>query len=195
MAARTEIYRADWRRGRVASLAVFENEGIIETDALHELARRRGVFRGLAGKTHDECRADGQIRTNSAPAADLLQGLFLRGGPFHPAQHIGTGMLKGNVQIGEYLAFGHQRNDLIDMRVWVDVMQPHPHTKLTERARKIEESCAHLAAFPVTRCVLDVDSIGRRVLGNNQQLLYAGRDQTLAFAQHVGRGPRDQIAT
>ena len=42
-------------------------------------------------------------------------------------------MLEGNVEIGQDLSFRHQRQDLIDMRVGIDVMQPHPGAEAAER--------------------------------------------------------------
>ncbi len=135
-----------------------------------------------------------RLATDGAPLADARERLFLRRRPAHAFEHGGTGVLERHVEIRQHLALSHQRNDLVDMRVGIDVVQPHPHAELAERARKVDELRAHLAAFPRARGVFQVDAVGRRVLGDDQQLLDPGGDQPLGLAQHVGGRPRDEIA-
>ena len=68
-----------------------------------------------------------------APARDALQRLFLRGGPAHRLQHGGRSVLEGDVEVGEDLALRHQRDDVVDMRIGIDVVQPHPGAELAQR--------------------------------------------------------------
>ena len=133
----------------------------------------------------------GQI---SRQLRDALQRLFLRRRTLHALEHVGRGVLERNVEIGQNLAFGHQRNDVVDMRVGVDVMQPHPDAEFAERACEIDELRAHLAAAPRARRVFDVETIGRGVLRDHQQFLHAGGHQFLRLAQHVAGRARHQIA-
>ena len=82
-----------------------------------------------------------------APAADALQRLLAMGGAAHVLQHLRRGMLEGDVEIGKDLALGHQRDDVGDMRVGVDVVQAHPDAELAEFLGQIEELGAHLAVL------------------------------------------------
>ena len=52
----------------------------------------------------------------------------------------GRGVLEGDVEIGQHLALGHQRDDLVDMRIGVDVVQPDPGAELAELAGEVEEA-------------------------------------------------------
>ena len=88
--------------------------------------------------------------------------LLLRRRPLHAFEHVGAGVLERDVEIGQHLALGHQRDHVVDMRVGIDVMQPHPGAEFAERPRQIEEAGAHLAALPVACRVFDVDPIGAR---------------------------------
>ena len=133
----------------------------------------------------------GQI---SRQRAMRVERLFLRRRPLHALQHVGGGVLERDVEIGQHVAVRHQRDDVVDMRVGIDVVQPHPGAERAELAREIEELRPHLAVLPLARGVFDVDAVGRGVLRDHQQFLDAGRDQPLGLAQHVGGGPRDQIA-
>src|SRR3546814_10794201 len=63
--------------------------------------------------------------------------------------------------IGEHQPLGHQRDDLIDMRIGVDVVQPYPRCDLAEFARQIGHMGAHVFAVPRTREMLDVDTVSR----------------------------------
>ncbi len=51
-------------------------------------------------------------------------------------------MLKGHVKIGQDLAFRHQGQDLVDMRIRIDIMKPHPHAEISQFAREVNEFCA-----------------------------------------------------
>ena len=112
----------------------------------------------------------------------------------HAPQHVRAGVLKRHVEIGQHLAVRHQRDDLVDVRVGIDVVQPHPDAELAERASEIEEFRPQLAALPLARGIPDVDAVGRGILGDDQQLLHPGGDQPLGFAQNVGGRARDQVA-
>src|SRR5262245_63303278 len=73
-------------------------------------------------------------------------------------------------------------------------MQPHPGAERAKRAGEIEKLRPHLTSLPHARRIFDVRPVGRSVLRNNQKLLYARGDEALGLAQHVGGGPRDQVA-
>ena len=106
----------------------------------------------------------------------------------------GRGVLERDVEIGQHLALGHQRDDLVDMRVGVDIVQPHPGAELAELLGEVEEFGADLAVAPRALGVFDVDAIGRGVLRDDQQFLDAGLDQPLGLAQHVVGRARDEVA-
>ena len=122
-------------------------------------------------------------------ACDAVERLRLRGGPAHPLQHSRACVLKRDVEIRQDLALRHQRDHGIDVRVGVDVMQPHPDAEFAERRRQIEKARVDLAPAPRARGVFDVETVGRRILRDDEQLLYAGGGEALGFAQHVGGGP------
>ena len=82
-------------------------------------------------------------------------------------------MLERNVEVGEDQPFGHQRDDLVDVRIGVDVVQPHPGAELAQLAREVGHVRADFLALPRARLVADVDAVGRRVLADHQQLLGA----------------------
>src|SRR6516165_9178568 len=179
---------------RACNRLVTEAADAVEFCLIEPIEQAAEILFTLAGKADDEGRADGEIGADVAPAGDALQGLLLRGRPFHPAQHGGCRMLKRDVEIGQHLALCHQRDDLVHMRVGVDVVQPHPGAELAKCAGEIEKFRPHLAPLPRARRIFEVDPVGRSVLRNNQKLLHARGDEALGLAQHVGGGPRDQIA-
>ena len=125
---------------------------------------------------------------------DALKGALLRRRPAHAFEHGGAGVLERNVEVGQHLAVRHQRDHVVDMRVGIDVVQPHPDAELAQLARKVEKFCPHLATLPWARRVFDVDAVGRRILRNDEKLLDPGGDQPLGLAQHVGGRPRSQVA-
>ena len=87
----------------------------------------------------------------SAPGADALERFFLRRRPAHAFEHGGARVLERHVEVGQHFAVRHQRDHLVDVRVGVDVMQPHPDAELAELAREIEKFRPHLAALPGAR--------------------------------------------
>ena len=107
-------------------------------------------------------------------------------------------MLEGHVQVGQHAPRGHQRNDLVDMRVWVDVVQPHPGAEAfgqaAELLAQVEQPGLDRLAVPEAGAVLDIDAVGAGVLTDDQQLLHAGLEQALRLAQHIADGTRHQIA-
>ena len=103
-------------------------------------------------------------------------------------------MLERYVEIGQHFAVRHQRNNVIDVGIGVDIVQPHPNTEFAESAGKINEFCPHILALPLGCGVFYVDAVCRRILRYDQKFLDPGFNQPLGLAQHVGGRPGDQIA-
>ena len=140
---------------------------------------------GFAGETHDEGAANGDVRDHAPPCGDALQGVVRRGGTLHQFQDAGAGVLKGNVQIGQYLALRHEFDHLIDVRIGIDIVQANPDAQFAERRGQVVEAGAALHIAPRLRGVFQIDAVGAGVLGNHQDLLHAGAHQLLGFAQHL----------
>src|SRR5262249_31458909 len=130
---------------RARNRLVTEAADAMELCLIEPIEQESEILFTLAGKADDEGRADGEVWADFAPAGDALQGLLLSGWSFHPAQHGRCGMLKRNIEIGQDLALCHQRDDLVHVRVWVDIMQPHPGAELAKRAGEIEKLRSHFA--------------------------------------------------
>ena len=81
-----------------------------------------------------------------APAPDPLEHLGLVGRPLHRLQHLRAGMLEGDVEIGEDQPLGHERDHPVDVRIGIDVMEPHPGAQFAELAGEIGHVGADLAA-------------------------------------------------
>ena len=129
--------------GGAAHRLVFEAADAVERGFLQPLQQIVEVGVGLAGEADDEGRAQRDVRADRAPCGDALQRLLLRRRALHAFEHLGRGVLERDVEIGKDLALGHQRNDIVDVRVGVDVMQPHPDAEFAERAREIDEFRRH----------------------------------------------------
>jgi hypothetical protein len=65
-------------------------------------------------------------RAQLAPARQPLQVALAAGRALHALEHVGVRVLERHVQVGQHAAGGHQRQHLVDVRVRVDVVQPHP---------------------------------------------------------------------
>ena len=112
----------------------------------------------------------------------------------HGLQHRGRGVLEGDVEVGQDLAFGHQRQHVVDVRIGIDVVQAHPGAELAEGLRQIEEAGLERRALPGALGVLDVEAVGAGVLADDQQLLDAGLHQALGLGHHVRGGAAGEVA-
>ena len=129
-----------------------------------------------------------------APFANALQGLRFGCRPFHRLQYFRARVLERHVEIGQNLAVGHQRNQIVDVRIRVDVVQPHPRAELAERRGKIGDACGDRPAAPLRLLVFHVDAVRARVLRDHEQLAHAGTHEALGLTEHVACGPADEIA-
>ena len=84
------------------------------------------------------------------------------------------------------------------MRVRIDVVHPHPGAvfrgELTELLAQVEHPRLHWLAVPEPGAVLDVDTVGARVLADHEQFLDAGLEQARRLAEHIADRPRHQVA-
>ncbi len=149
---------------------------------------------GLAGEADDEGRAHGDLRAHRLPALHALQGFFHRAGALHQLENARAGVLERNVQIRQQLAFGHQPNHIVHVRIRVHVMQARPHAKLRQPLAQRLHAGLVQAVPPRTLGIFQVHTVGRGVLRHHQQFLDATAHQPLGFAQHFIDRTRDQIA-
>jgi hypothetical protein len=104
-------------------------------------------------------------------------------------------VLEGHVEVGQDLALGHQRDQVVDAGIGIDVVQAHPDAELAEFAWHRSSSRVFTGRPPQEAgAVLDVDAVGAGVLRDHQQFLDAGLGQHLGLAQHLADRPRHQVA-
>ena len=132
--------------------------------------------------------------TALAPFADALQRLRLGRRPLHRLQDLRARVLERHVEIRQHLAVGHERNQIVDVRIRIDVVQAHPRAELAERRREIGDARGDIAAAPRRLLIFHVDAVRARVLRDHEQLAHAGTHETLGFAEHVARGAADEVA-
>jgi hypothetical protein len=104
----------------------------------------------------------------------------------HRLEHARAGVLERNVEVGQDAPFRHQRDDLVHVRVRVDVMQPYPGAQLAQPAAQVEEARLVFAVAPAAGRVLQVRAVGAGVLRDDEQLLHPGLHQLLALGEHLG---------
>src|SRR3546814_7362439 len=65
------------------------------------------------------------------------------------------------VEIRQHLALGHQRHDVVDVRVRIDVMQTHPRAEFRQPFAKPEHARLVFAVAPLALRVLEIGAVGR----------------------------------
>src|SRR6266850_2426818 len=115
----------------------------VELSFLKESEQFAELRFGLSRETGDESRADGDFRASLAPGANALQHLLGARGALHELEDAMARMLEGHVEVWQQLAFGHQRNHFVDVRVWINVVQSHPDAELAERTAQVDHARLH----------------------------------------------------
>ena len=151
---------------------------------------------GFAGVADDEGRSKGDVGAGRAPGRDLVERPGRRGGAGHALQHVGVRVLERNVEIGQHprarrRRVSHQRHQVADMRIGIDIVQPHPRPERAEVAGEVGD----VGAVPAIHLVPAVQPVGRGVLRDHQQLAYAGLHQLFRLAHdRVGRAADEAAA-
>ena len=94
-------------------------------------------------------------------------------------------MLEGNVEIRQHAALGHQRQNLVDMGIGIDIVQAHPDAERAERLGEAQEARLVILSAPGALGVAEIEPIGARVLRDDEKLLHAGGDEPLRLAHDV----------
>ena len=101
-------------------------------------------------------------------------------------------MLKRDIQVRQHALFVHQRDDLIDMGVGIDIVQPHPHAERPQRLRQRQEAGFQVLPAPLGAAIAQITPVGAGVLGDHQQFAHASAHQLLGLAQHFIDRARSQ---
>jgi hypothetical protein len=177
--------------------AVCKAAGAIDLCIANEGQQLLELGIGLAGEARDEGAAHDQLRAHLAPALQPLQVALATRRPLHAPQHIGVRMLERHVEVRQHQPLRHQRHDVVDVWIGVHVVQPHPRAvrrgDLAELLHEVEHASLHRLAVPEAGAVPGVDTVGARVLADDEQFLHAGFEQALRFAEHVAHRPADEV--
>jgi hypothetical protein len=109
-------------------------------------------------------------------------------------------VLERNVEIRQNAAAAirHQRHDFVDVRIGVDIVQPHPRAVLFRERSECLDQLSHSRlerpAAPEAGPISDIDTIGTGVLGDDEQFAHPRLEQALGFVHDIGEWPADQIA-
>ena len=140
---------------------------------------------GFAWKTGNKGGTQGNIRAQLAPGANTFDIFFTRRRTFHAFQHLRVRMLKWHIQIGQHFALRHERNNLIDMGVWVNIMQTHPDTQLAQFLDQLGHARFNWPTIDKAGLVFQVNPVSTGVLRNDQQLLDTRLDQVFGLAYYL----------
>ncbi|EGF33370.1 Putative membrane-associated oxidoreductase [Oxalobacteraceae bacterium IMCC9480] len=153
---------------------------------------------GLAREAGDKSRADRDVGTHRAPGLDALDVFFAIGRTLHALEDIGVGVLQRHVEVRQDVAFVHQRDDRVDMRIRVDVMQADPCAvilgQFAERFDQLRHVGLDRTAIPESHAEFDIDAVGAGVLRDHQQFAHAGLEQVFGFEHDFGDRARDEVA-
>src|SRR5690606_11580046 len=124
-----------------------------------------------------------------------LQSVFRVSRTLHRLEHRRAGVLERNIQVRQDVAGGHHRNDLVHVRIGIDVVQAHPGTQLPERLTQLQHAGFHWHTLPEAGLVLAIHTVGAGVLADHQQLLYTRLHQPFRLIEHVAHRPGIELAT
>ena len=117
------------------------------------------------GKADDERAADRDLGADRAPRADALELALARRRALHELQDARARVLERHVEVGQDPALGHQRDDLVDVRIRIDVVQAHPDARASPSAvRELGHARLHRPTVPEAGAVAHVDAVRARVL-------------------------------
>ena len=133
----------------------------------------------------------GQISRQRAHALEIVLGARRA---LHRFEDARARVLERHVEVGQDLAFRHERDHFVDVRIGIDVVQPHPDAELAERARELGHARLQRPAAPEAGAVFDVHAVGARVLRDDEQLLHAGLHQVLGFLHHLADRAAHEVA-
>jgi hypothetical protein len=151
-------------RGSTIDRRILEAADAVELCFLEELEQFLEFHVALAGEADDEGAAEGDVRADRTPGADALEHFLGARRALHELQDARAGVLERHVEVGKDLALGHQRDDFVDVRVRVDVVQAYPHAEITQGAAQLGH--AGLGGFSAHKAgsILDVHAVGAGVL-------------------------------
>ncbi len=179
---------------RTLDRRIGEGADAVELGLFEEVQQQLEVFLGLAREAGDEGRADGELGADAAPLAHALEHVLGVGRALHGLEDARAGVLEGHVQVGQDLALGHQRDQVVHARIGIHVVHADPDAELAERLGQIEQARLDRAPAPEAGAVLDVHPVGRGVLRDHQDLLDAGVGERLGLAHDLVDRPADQVA-
>ena len=145
-------------------ILILKTPNAVELRLIHPIKQGLEFGFSLAGVADNEGRPQGDLWAIFAPGGNLIERFGRCGGAGHAFEHIGMGVLKGNVEIGQDQPLGHQRDQMAHMRVGVDIMQPHPSAQLPQFAGQIGDMRAQIALG----CRFNINAIGAGVLRDHQ---------------------------
>ena len=144
----------------MGDVLVFETARAVDFSLADEVEQDLEVFLGLARKSDDEGRTNGQVGYVAAPLLNPLEDAILFRRAFHRLQHVGGGVLEGDVEIRGDQPLGHERDDIVDMGVGVDIVHARPDTEAAEPLGKVKEARLIFRAAPGLRLVTYVQPVG-----------------------------------
>ena len=150
------------------------------------------ILFSLARETDDESTSQGEVRADLAPGFYAGQRVFRGRRPLHQLENFSAAVLEGDIQVRQQFSLGHEWNDLVDMRVGVNIVQPDPHAEFSQPFGQAFEITGHQPVAPEITAVLQIHAICGGILRYHQQFPDAGRNQLFSLAQNFARMAADQ---
>ncbi|MNC21686.1 hypothetical protein D3C75_696700 [compost metagenome] len=145
--------------GRTFYRAELEATNTIQTRFFQEVEQHLEVFFGFAWEAHNEGGTQRQIRADLTPLLNALQLAINTAWTLHQFQNAWAGMLQWDIQIWQDLAFRHQWNHIIHVRIRVNVVQTCPDAEFSQLFTQANHAGFHRLTIVETGAVLNVHAI------------------------------------
>ena len=107
----------------------------------------------------------------------------------------GLACWNGTSRYGRILPYsGHQRDDLVHVRIGIDIVQPHPYAETAERLREFDHARLERLASPEAGTVLHVHAVGAGILRDDEQLAHAALYQVFRLLHHLADVAAHEVA-
>ncbi len=149
---------------RAVHRRIGEGADAIELRGGQEIEQHLEIRVGFARKADDEGAAQGQLGADATPRLQAFKGILGGGRAFHALQDTRAAVLQRHVEIGQDRPLSHERDQLIDVRIGIDVVQAHPGAQAAQGAGQLGQAGAYGLAVPEIGTVPEIHAIGAGVL-------------------------------
>lgn len=172
---------------------IFKEKGKIDIGLIKKIEENMEILLSLKRIEEDEGGKKGKIGEGLEKGMNEERGFLMMRRKKNVIKKRGRRMMEGNIKIRKDIEIGNKRNELIEVRVGIEVMNKKKKENIEKLKREVEKISKKSEVMKNGLMIIDIEEIGDSIMRDEENLIKKRMKKFLRLEKKLVDRKREKI--